>query len=315
MRKYIIGIAAGVLLTSAVVVLAGNLDSPGAPDADASKSYNLEEIYDRLDTGAAGTQTAFTEPSVGPGSTGHTLDEVMGKAPAVDATDGAGVADVATGKTFWGLTSGEWGLQTGTAAGGVTYEAGVPKTGAGDLPGSSFVAGEDGHADMRKGVAWPEPRFITGTTGIVTDTLTGLIWLENANCAGVLPTPNITWTLALTYSNALYDGCTDCFGTSGDCGLSDGSVAGDWRLPNVREMQSLVHYGFFDRAVPNTAGTGKWSEGDPFTGVQSGRFYWSSTTRARFTDYALCVNLYEGNVSIYAKTDPEHFVWPVRGGQ
>jgi len=27
---------------------------------------------------------------------------------------------------------------------------------------------------------------------------------------------------------------------SGNCGLSDGSAAGDWRLPNLRELESLV---------------------------------------------------------------------------
>ena len=69
MRKYIIGIAVGVLLASAAVVLAGNLDSPGLPGA--TNSYNLADIYDRLDTGAAGTQAAFTEPAAGPGGTMH----------------------------------------------------------------------------------------------------------------------------------------------------------------------------------------------------------------------------------------------------
>ena len=33
----------------------------------------------------------------------HTLDEVMGKAPALDEANGATAADVASGKTFWGL--------------------------------------------------------------------------------------------------------------------------------------------------------------------------------------------------------------------
>ena len=44
---------------------------------------------------------------------------------------------------------------------------------------------------------------------------------------------------------------------SGECGLSDGSVEGDWRLPNVREMQSLIDYGRFARrcraATPSPA--------------------------------------------------------------
>ena len=44
----------------------------------------------------------------------HTLDDIMGVAPAVDNTNGAVPAQVLTGKTTWGLTNGEWGPITGT---------------------------------------------------------------------------------------------------------------------------------------------------------------------------------------------------------
>jgi hypothetical protein len=42
------------------------------------------------------------------------------------------------------------------------------------------------------------------------------------------------------------------------CGLSDGSVAGDWKLPNVREMLSLIDYSRILPALP---------AGHPFTSV------------------------------------------------
>ena len=90
---------------------------PAAPTSPGSAMYTIEDIYNRLNDGTAGSKRtgAFTEPSSGPtAGTGHTLDEVMGKAPSVDDTDGADVADVLSGKTFWGLTSGAWGLQTGS---------------------------------------------------------------------------------------------------------------------------------------------------------------------------------------------------------
>ena len=121
-NKYIlIGVVVGVLLASVVVVLAGNLDSSAAPGA--TSSYMLEDIYNRLNAGTAGSQSTFTEPSSGPtAGTGHTLDDIMGKAPAVDNTNGAGLHDVQAGKTYWGLTSGNWGLQTGKGTG-------VPVTG------------------------------------------------------------------------------------------------------------------------------------------------------------------------------------------
>lgn len=289
MRKYIIGIAVGVLLTSAAVVLAGNLDSPATPAN--TLSYNLEEIYDRLDTGAAGAPTAFTEPAAGPGSTGHTLDEVMGKAPVVDDTNGATAADVAQNKTFWGLTSGAWGLQTGTATGG---GAGVPKTGQ----TTSYGTRDDGALQI--GVAWPVPRFTDNSDGTVTDNLTGLIWLKSARCEIFFDGDPIghnqrSWSNALTAANSLAEGY---------CGLSDGSSAGDWRLPNVRELHSLIDFSQYNPVLPS---------GHPFTGVQS-YSYWSSTTRAHFTATAWYVRLKAGTMYGLAKTDM-CYMWPVRGGQ
>jgi hypothetical protein len=54
------------------------------------------------------------------------------------------------------------------------------------------------------------------------------------------------------------------------------SVAGDWRLPNVKELQSLIHFGFVAPALSNAAGTAPWREGNAFSGVQSTR-YWAQT--------------------------------------
>ena len=105
-------LAHSLLVTSSV--LAGNIDSGAAPGA--TSSYTLSDIYNRLDAGTAGAQSTFTEPAAGPGSTMNTLNDIMGKAPAVDNTNGATADQVKEGTTFWGLnvTSGEWGLQTGT---------------------------------------------------------------------------------------------------------------------------------------------------------------------------------------------------------
>ena len=162
---------------------------------------------------------------------------------------------------------------------------------------SSSGTGDDG--DWEKGVSWPTPRFTDNGDGTVTDNLTGLIWLKNANRFAATK----TWAEALSACNSLADDGTN---------LTDGSTAGQWRLPNIKELQSLLHYGVYNPALPDTAGTGKWSEGNPFTGVQS-LHYWSSTPYDAFSDHAWHVCMYNGYTYYYHKSHGYH-VWPVRAG-
>jgi hypothetical protein len=131
--------------------------------------------------------------------------------------------------------------------------------------------------------------FTDNDDGTVTDSLTGLVWLKNANCAGV----EKTWSDALAWVATL---------ASGSCGLTDGSVAGQWRLPNRHELQSLIDYTRSNPALP---------AGHPFTGIQSDN-YWSSTN-APNADNAWYVDLYGGGVLVFDKIY-DYFVWPVRGG-
>jgi hypothetical protein len=83
----------------------------------------------------------------------------------------------------------------------------------------SLATRDDG--DLQMGAAWPNPRFTDNEDGTVTDNMTGLIWLKNADCyLGAMP-----WNDALTFANLLHDGWTGD-GSVGDCDLSDGSLAG-----------------------------------------------------------------------------------------
>ena len=173
----------------------------------------------------------------------------------------------------------------------------VPRTGQTLTVPFPAPVGSDGA--LQRGVAWPNPRFTINANGTVTDKLTGLIWLRNANCFGMMDGLD-----ALSAANTL---------AAGNCGLTDGSTAGQWRLPNVGEMQSLIHYGFHSPALPNTSGLGQWTEGNPFTGVQS-FYYWSSTTFASNTGKAWLVDLWYGSVYFDYKSYTS-YVWPVRGGQ
>ena len=487
----------GLLLACfAVSANAGTLDAPAAPDSSTSAMYTLTDLYNRLNEGTPGSKrsSVFVEPAAGPtAGTGHTLDEIMAKTPVRDGTNGAGVAEVLAGKTFWGLTSGAWGLQTGTATAGANVSgtngslsmtipnglysggrtatasdtnlsagniktgvtifgmagtftsdatavpaeilsgktayvngalvtgtvtagnnvtgtslsmtipdglysgsktattsdgnlsAGNIKTGvtifgtvgtftndgdavagnlllgkkayvngmlvtgsiptqtlsadsatvnagyyaatmlnavdtdltagniksgvtlfgvAGNYAGSSatfsapFPAARTGDTTENnnnpKGVTWPTPRFTDNDNGTVTDNLTGLVWLKDANCDGAKG-----WAAAMAWVLTLKDDNTMCANTQ----LNDSSVAGQWRLPTIKELSSLVDAGKSNPALPS---------GHPFTGVQSND-YWSSTTSAANTSNAWIVYLYDGNVYAGDKASTVS-VWPVRGG-
>jgi len=117
---------------------------------------------------------------------------------------------------------------------------------------TSYAAGDD--AALHKGVAWPAVRFVDNGDGTVADKLTGLTWLKNADCL----TPAV-WATAVAEVNQL---------ASGSCGLSDGSSAGQWRMPNLGELESII-----DVSAANPAVT----SGSPFTNIANG-IYWSATT-------------------------------------
>ncbi|EDN67212.1 conserved hypothetical protein [Beggiatoa sp. PS] len=179
---------------------------------------------------------------------------------------------------------------TGTATGG---GGGVAKTGQ----TTSYATGDDG--DLEKGTTWPNPRFTDNGDGTVTDNLTGLIWLENANCANAAR----SWATAL---NDVAQLNTDGTMNSNNCGDTSNSSSHqtDWRLPNIRELHSLIDLSNVSPALPT---------GYPFSGVQTG-YYWSCTSSANITTYAWDVNLGFGNVYNDSKTYT-YYVWPVRGGE
>ena len=158
----------------------------------------------------------------------------------------------------------------------------VPQTGQ-ITPYSDY---DDGYYQM--GVAWPEPRFTDNEDGTLTDNLTGLIWLKNAYCEDTK-----TWYEALTFCDNLADG---------NCDIFDGSVPGDWRLPNVNELQSLLHYGDLAPCVILN---------ESFSNVQCND-YWSSTSRN--ANNAFKVWFSTGD-SVFSLKTGRHYVWCVRGGQ
>ena len=163
--------------------------------------------------------------------------------------------------------------------------AGLPATGqatcyGGEEPwaeidcASAEYPGQDGF--YQAGCASAE-RFADNGDGTVTDNCTGLVW-QKETAPGTY-----TWPQALRYSEGL-------------------ELAGhdDWRLPNVRELQSIVDYGRYNPSI------------DPIFGAVS-YSYWSSSTLEGYPDYAWYVYFDDGLVSSASKYSA-FYVRAVRSG-
>ncbi|MEJ2695744.1 MAG: DUF1566 domain-containing protein [Candidatus Sulfobium sp.] len=144
-------------------------------------------------------------------------------------------------------------------------------------------AGSGQDAEFRSGAVWPVPRF-EQHEDVVFDRLTGLGWTRNANLAEFA----LRWQEALDYIADMNR--RKAFGHS------------DWRLPNRRELRSLVSYQTRKPALP---------EGHPFADVFLG-WYWTSTTAAINPAYAWYVHM-EGARMFYGRKEQFSLLWPVRG--
>lgn len=143
-------------------------------------------------------------------------------------------------------------------------------------------SGED--AELGIGLTWPEPRFSITDSTLVLDRLTGLTWTLSAN---PFEFP-MSWQEALKSVQELnhkaYFGFTD------------------WRLPNRRELRSLMDHGTSCPCLPLD---------NPFKDVVQ-TWYWTSTTSAMYPSYAWYVHL-QGGRMFWGRKNRDYLVWPVRG--
>jgi hypothetical protein len=144
-------------------------------------------------------------------------------------------------------------------------------------------------------------RFVDCGNGTVVDTVTGLMFLSNADCFG-----GQNWATANQSAAALEDG---------QCGLTDGSRAGDWRLPTKEEWEALVRPGC---PSPKIVGNGSDSSTSCFSSSSWATdivttAYWSATTYSLDTAFAWFASLFSGTVEVSnGDKTLNGRVWPVR---
>ncbi len=142
----------------------------------------------------------------------------------------------------------------------------------------------------------PDSQLTDNGDSTVTDTKTGLIWkkcmegVTGANCDTGSAT-TFTWQTALQQPGVVNN---------------NGGFAGytDWRLPNVKELDSIVEEKCYDPSInltrfPNTPSSSVWS-GSPY---------------ADYSDNAWYVDFYYGYSDVGYRDDDGSQVRLVRGGQ
>ena len=133
------------------------------------------------------------------------------------------------------------------------------------------ATGQDG--ELRCGAPWPAPRFAPEEGG-VRDLMTGLLWTRSTDQLGIC-----SWEEALRAATRLRD------------------TGRTWRLPTIRELESLVDAEQHDPALPE----------HPFTDIREA--YWSSTSSAYAPDWAYCLYLHKGAVGVGFKAKREFHAW------
>lgn len=140
--------------------------------------------------------------------------------------------------------------------------------------------GDDAYVRAVRGRALAFGHFKDNGDGTITDMTTGLMWQQRESKA-------MTWEQALAYCESL-----------------DLGGYGDWRLPNIRELFSLVDGSRLQPAISTT----------DFPGCRPS-VYWSSTTQMEHPGFAWYVDFREGDMPSGAFKGRSHYVRAVRGGE
>lgn len=139
------------------------------------------------------------------------------------------------------------------------------------------------HVRAVRGIFVPEPitnHFTDNGNGTITDNVTNLVWQK------IHSTDSLTWEQSLTYADtATIGGYTD------------------WRLPNIKELQSINDENLINPSVNNTF----------FSNVGVNKF-WSSTSLPNQTTKAWYLSTQFG-ITTYDTKTIKHYIYCIRGDQ
>jgi hypothetical protein len=260
----------------------------------------------------AGLFLTHAAPAAGLNDSGQTL--CYDGSAALVACDAANTGDAAP----YPGQDGRYGRDAAATAGALT------KTGGG-------AAGFDFTKIANDGTELPAYAILGGGAtdwACTRDNVTGLTWEVRTDDNSLRDKDwSYTWyssDASTNGGNAGSVGYDTCGGTlsaySNQCNtanfiaaVNDAGLCGatDWRLPSIRELMSIVHYGAQSLAIdpsyfPNTVATTIWSN-----------TFWSASSHGPNPADVWCVNFSDSNVGNVVSSGKaiDRFVRLVRGGQ
>jgi hypothetical protein len=321
--KLVITTALSVLAVSGLSYAAGSLTAPsGSPSA---QSYTLSDIYNKLTSGVDAVSGGhYLSTTTLPAGSFRTLTEIYNAIPGTlslanstttvpvginTSTTSLSTIDtdlvaskIASSTVIFGVTGTLYGdtdpskvLNTatypGTAAPGYTYPSATLKTNVTVChnSGGSVIscAGTGQEGQYQTGYSFS---YTDNGNGTVTDNRTGLMWNKCPN--GLSGSTCATGTATTT---SFYNAITEC---------ENSTTAGytDWRLPNIKELYTLVDLtsapSLASTTFPANTTSAYWTSsyntsGNPFIGITLDFSYGRVTDQTKSNTYrSRCVRNY-----------------------
>lgn len=153
--------------------------------------------------------------------------------------------------------------------------------------------------------------YVDNGDGTVTDLNTGLMWEKKGGDGGLHDKDNqYPWSGDGT-EETIWDWLDDVNAENGT------GFAGydDWRIPNVRELQTIASYGVVTPSVDPAFHDGCVADcSNTACSCTVSSIYWSATTHASIPTFAWRVSFVDGNVNATDGKRFASFVRAVRGG-
>lgn len=189
-----------------------------------------------------------------------------------------------------------------------TVSAGLPAQPLKTGQTTAYGAGSDG--DLRKGIS---SSFTDNGDGTVTDNMTGLMWEKKSDDAGIHDKDN-TYTWGMTSSPYTMNGTivtTFLAALNGDGGFAGYT---DWRIPNLKELQSLQNFATYNPGTYPAFNSGCTASCSVTTcSCTQSNHYWSSSTVQYYPHLAWLVYFGHGGTTYIDKTN-SYYVRGVRAG-